>query len=101
MFIQAREFRKPPAHCSSPVHLDDSEDNEKNSFVNSINPLMVFSREEIDNMDKEVDEDMNGSSDEDDSLDDSNDEDQDADRKREHESDSDEIYGCKQLSFFL
>ncbi|XP_050463936.1 RNA polymerase II subunit A C-terminal domain phosphatase isoform X1 [Cataglyphis hispanica] len=55
---QARGSRVPPPHCSSPERVEDLESENANSFANSINPLMSFTQEEIDIMDKEVDEDM-------------------------------------------
>ncbi|XP_077263093.1 RNA polymerase II subunit A C-terminal domain phosphatase Fcp1 isoform X3 [Temnothorax americanus] len=55
---QARGSRVPPPHCSSPERVEDVESDSTNSFANSINPLMSFTQEEIEFMDKEVDEDM-------------------------------------------
>ncbi|XP_025989870.1 RNA polymerase II subunit A C-terminal domain phosphatase isoform X2 [Solenopsis invicta] len=55
---QARGSRVPPPHCSSPERIEDVESDNTNSFANSINPLMSFTQEEIEFMDKEVDEDM-------------------------------------------
>ncbi|KYQ55199.1 RNA polymerase II subunit A C-terminal domain phosphatase [Trachymyrmex zeteki] len=55
---QARGSRVPPPHCSSPERVEDVESDKTNSFANSINPLMSFTQEEIEFMDKEVDEDM-------------------------------------------
>ncbi|XP_031782575.1 RNA polymerase II subunit A C-terminal domain phosphatase [Nasonia vitripennis] len=85
---KAREFRKPPAHCSTPDHIEDITLKAEDNFANSINPLMVFSQEEIANMDKEVDEDM---SDLEDMLNDS--EEEGNNRKREFDSDSNDVYG--------
>ncbi|KAK0091068.1 hypothetical protein PV326_003806 [Microctonus aethiopoides] len=56
--IKARGSRIPPPHCSSPDRIDEKNNEEDDCFVNTINPLMSFTQEEIDNMDKEVDEDM-------------------------------------------
>ncbi|XP_018376879.1 PREDICTED: RNA polymerase II subunit A C-terminal domain phosphatase isoform X2 [Trachymyrmex cornetzi] len=55
---QARGSRVPPPHCSSPERIEDVESDKTNSFANSINPLMSFTQEEIEFMDKEVNEDM-------------------------------------------
>lgn len=55
---QARGSRVPPPHCSSPERFEDIESDSTNSFANSINPLMSFTQEEIEFMDKEVNEDM-------------------------------------------
>ncbi|XP_011703287.1 PREDICTED: RNA polymerase II subunit A C-terminal domain phosphatase isoform X2 [Wasmannia auropunctata] len=55
---QARGSRVPPPHCSSPERIEDVESDSTNSFANSINPLMSFTQEEIEFMDKEVNEDM-------------------------------------------
>ncbi|XP_011638084.1 RNA polymerase II subunit A C-terminal domain phosphatase isoform X1 [Pogonomyrmex barbatus] len=55
---QARGSRVPPPHCSSPERVEEVENDSANSFANSINPLMSFTQEEIEFMDKEVDEDM-------------------------------------------
>ncbi|KAG5326784.1 CTDP1 phosphatase, partial [Acromyrmex heyeri] len=55
---QARGSRVPPPHCSSPERVEDVESDKTNSFANSINPLMSFTQEEIEFMDKEVNEDM-------------------------------------------
>lgn len=55
---QARGSRVPPPHCSSPERVEDLESDNANSFANSINPLMSFTQEEIEFMDKEVNEDM-------------------------------------------
>ncbi|EFN87962.1 RNA polymerase II subunit A C-terminal domain phosphatase [Harpegnathos saltator] len=57
---QARGSRVPPPHCSSPESVEEVESNNSvvNSFANTINPLMSFTQEEIDFMDKEVEEDM-------------------------------------------
>ncbi|XP_074098349.1 RNA polymerase II subunit A C-terminal domain phosphatase Fcp1 isoform X1 [Cotesia typhae] len=55
---QARGSRVPPPHCSSPEHVEVKESEVVDSFANSINPLMSFTQEEIDIMDKEVDDDM-------------------------------------------
>jgi hypothetical protein len=51
---------------------------------------MVFTQEEIANMDKEVNEDM---SDLEDIFDDSDDDEKI--HKREHDSDSNDVYGCE------
>lgn len=56
--LQARGSRIPPPHCSSPERVEDVESDSTNSFANSINPLMSFTQEEIEFMDKEVNEDM-------------------------------------------
>lgn len=58
---KARASRIPPAHCSSPEHVFSAEqpkDEMKDTFADSINPLMSFTQEEIEIMDKEVEEDM-------------------------------------------
>ncbi|XP_014295652.1 RNA polymerase II subunit A C-terminal domain phosphatase isoform X1 [Microplitis demolitor] len=55
---KARGSRVPPPHCSSPERVEVKENEVVDSFASSINPLMSFTQEEIDNMDKEVDEDM-------------------------------------------
>ncbi|XP_076244842.1 RNA polymerase II subunit A C-terminal domain phosphatase Fcp1 isoform X2 [Calliopsis andreniformis] len=55
---KARASRIPPPHCSSPERIEEQEKSEENSFADSINPLMSFTPEEIEIMDKEVDEDM-------------------------------------------
>lgn len=52
-----RGSRIPPAHCSNPE--PSRKRSEKNSFANTINPLYFVSEEEINDMDKEVEEDMN------------------------------------------
>lgn len=54
---KGRASRIPPPHCSSPDHVEELEKAE-DSFADSINPLMSFTQEEIEIMDKEVDEDM-------------------------------------------
>lgn len=55
--------RHPPPHCSSPEHFQECPENKKHigrkrtssgKFMDSINPLMSFSSDEIANMDKEV-----------------------------------------------
>ncbi|XP_076177702.1 RNA polymerase II subunit A C-terminal domain phosphatase Fcp1 isoform X2 [Ptiloglossa arizonensis] len=56
--IKARASRIPPPHCSSPERIEDQEKGTENSFADSINPLMSFTQEEIEIMDKEVEEDM-------------------------------------------
>ncbi|XP_076622872.1 RNA polymerase II subunit A C-terminal domain phosphatase Fcp1 isoform X1 [Colletes latitarsis] len=56
--IKARASRIPPPHCSSPEHVEDQEKRTEHSFADSINPLMSFTPEEIEIMDKEVEEDM-------------------------------------------
>ncbi|XP_066584575.1 RNA polymerase II subunit A C-terminal domain phosphatase [Prorops nasuta] len=57
--VKARGSRAPPPHCSSSERTETELDQEKeDSFADSINPLMSFSSEEIRNMDKEVEEDM-------------------------------------------
>ncbi|XP_076668442.1 RNA polymerase II subunit A C-terminal domain phosphatase Fcp1 isoform X3 [Andrena cerasifolii] len=56
--VQARASRIPPPHCSSPERIEEQEKGTENSFADSINPLMSFTPEEIEIMDKEVDEDM-------------------------------------------
>lgn len=58
MYFQARASRIPPPHCSSPERIEEPEKNIENSFADSINPLMSFTPEEIEIMDKEVEEDM-------------------------------------------
>ncbi|CAD1480823.1 unnamed protein product [Heterotrigona itama] len=55
---KARASRIPPPHCSSPERIEELENNIGDSFANSINPLMSFTPEEIEIMDKEVEEDM-------------------------------------------
>ncbi|KAK2579346.1 hypothetical protein KPH14_008297 [Odynerus spinipes] len=55
---KARASRIPPAHCSSPEHIEEQKDELKDTFADSINPLMSFTPEEIEIMDKEVEEDM-------------------------------------------
>ncbi|KAL2737625.1 RNA polymerase II subunit A C-terminal domain phosphatase isoform X1 [Vespula squamosa] len=55
---KARASRIPPAHCSSPEHIEEQKDELKDKFADSINPLMSFTQEEIEIMDKEVEEDM-------------------------------------------
>ncbi|XP_043280796.1 RNA polymerase II subunit A C-terminal domain phosphatase isoform X2 [Venturia canescens] len=55
---KARASRIPPPHCSSPERVEEPQNEVIDSFADSINPLMSFSAEEIENMDKEVDEDM-------------------------------------------
>ena len=55
---KARASRIPPPHCSSPERVEEQEKGTENSFADSINPLMSFTPEEIEIMDKEVDEDM-------------------------------------------
>ncbi|XP_060822297.1 RNA polymerase II subunit A C-terminal domain phosphatase [Bombus pascuorum] len=55
---KARASRIPPPHCSSPERIEEPEKNIENSFADSINPLMSFTPEEIEIMDKEVEEDM-------------------------------------------
>ncbi|XP_033340142.2 RNA polymerase II subunit A C-terminal domain phosphatase Fcp1 isoform X1 [Megalopta genalis] len=56
--IKARASRIPPPHCSSPERIDEEERRMENTFADSINPLMSFTPEEIEIMDKEVEEDM-------------------------------------------
>lgn len=55
--------RHPPPHCSSPEHFPEYLEQKKpigrkrtpsGKFMDSINPLMSFSSDEIANMDKEV-----------------------------------------------
>ncbi|CAK9806258.1 RNA polymerase II subunit A C-terminal domain phosphatase [Anthophora quadrimaculata] len=55
---KARASRIPPPHCSSPERIEEQEKNTKDNFADSINPLMSFTPEEIEIMDKEVEEDM-------------------------------------------
>lgn len=56
---QVRGSRVPPPHCSSPESVEEVESNSAaNCFANTINPLMSFTQEEIEFMDKEVEEDM-------------------------------------------
>ncbi|KAI4492165.1 hypothetical protein M0802_009971 [Mischocyttarus mexicanus] len=55
---KARASRIPPAHCSSPEHVEEQKNELKDKFADSINPLMSFTQEEIEIMDKEVEEDM-------------------------------------------
>ncbi|KAG7201700.1 hypothetical protein KM043_004428 [Ampulex compressa] len=54
---KGRASRIPPPHCSSPEHVEEQE-TLTDSFADSINPLMSFTPEEIEIMDKEVEEDM-------------------------------------------
>ncbi|XP_043468210.1 RNA polymerase II subunit A C-terminal domain phosphatase [Leptopilina heterotoma] len=54
---KVRGSRIPPPHCSNPE--SSRKRSEKNSFANTINPLYFVSEEEINDMDKEVEEDMN------------------------------------------
>ncbi|XP_015112781.1 RNA polymerase II subunit A C-terminal domain phosphatase isoform X2 [Diachasma alloeum] len=54
---KARGSRIPPPHCSSPDRIE-IENPVTVTFANTINPLMSFTEEEIESMDKEVDEDM-------------------------------------------
>ncbi|XP_011299928.1 RNA polymerase II subunit A C-terminal domain phosphatase [Fopius arisanus] len=54
---KARGSRIPPPHCSSPDRIE-IENPVTDTFANTINPLMSFTEEEIESMDKEVDEDM-------------------------------------------
>ncbi|XP_063995143.1 RNA polymerase II subunit A C-terminal domain phosphatase isoform X2 [Diachasmimorpha longicaudata] len=54
---KARGSRIPPPHCSSPDQIE-IENPVTVTFANTINPLMSFTEEEIESMDKEVDEDM-------------------------------------------
>ncbi|XP_053981175.1 RNA polymerase II subunit A C-terminal domain phosphatase isoform X1 [Hylaeus volcanicus] len=56
--IKARASRIPPPHCSSPERVEDQEKGIENNFADTINPLMSFTPEEIEIMDKEVEEDM-------------------------------------------
>lgn len=56
--MQARASRIPPPHCSSPERIEEPEKNIQDNFADSINPLMSFTPEEIEIMDKEVEEDM-------------------------------------------
>ncbi|XP_076751000.1 RNA polymerase II subunit A C-terminal domain phosphatase Fcp1 [Xylocopa sonorina] len=53
-----RASRIPPPHCSSPERIEEPEKNTEDSFAHSINPLMSLTPEEIEIMDKEVEEDM-------------------------------------------
>ncbi|XP_034173432.2 RNA polymerase II subunit A C-terminal domain phosphatase Fcp1 [Osmia lignaria lignaria] len=55
---KGRASRIPPPHCSSPERIEEQEENIEDSFADSINPLMSFTPEEIEIMDKEVEEDM-------------------------------------------
>ncbi|XP_017883327.1 RNA polymerase II subunit A C-terminal domain phosphatase isoform X1 [Ceratina calcarata] len=55
---KARASRIPPPHCSSPERVEEPEKNTVDNFADSINPLMSFTPEEIEIMDKEVEEDM-------------------------------------------
>ncbi|KAG9438020.1 RNA polymerase II subunit A C-terminal domain phosphatase [Apis mellifera carnica] len=55
---KARASRIPPPHCSSPERIEEPEKNIEDNFADSINPLMSFTPEEIEIMDKEVEEDM-------------------------------------------
>jgi len=51
----------PPPHCSSPERIEDVDNDSVNSFVKSINPLMLMNpltQEERECMKKEVTEDM-------------------------------------------
>ncbi|XP_015594454.1 RNA polymerase II subunit A C-terminal domain phosphatase isoform X2 [Cephus cinctus] len=56
--MKARGSRIPPPHCSSPDRIEEEEKETTDRFADSINPLMSFTQEEIDFMDKEVEEDM-------------------------------------------
>ncbi|XP_017788336.1 PREDICTED: RNA polymerase II subunit A C-terminal domain phosphatase [Habropoda laboriosa] len=55
---KARASRIPPPHCSSPERIEEQEKSMQDNFADSINPLMSFTPEEIEIMDKEVEEDM-------------------------------------------
>ncbi|CAH0550969.1 unnamed protein product [Brassicogethes aeneus] len=64
--------RHPPPHCSSPEHITnypvhDAPGARKRTasgrFMDSINPLMTFSQDDIADMGKEVDEDLSDESD--------------------------------------
>lgn len=56
---KARGSRIPPPHCSSPGRVDEGVAND--TFASSINPLMSFSKQEIDDMGNEVEEDSSDS----------------------------------------
>nr|XP_003705054.1 PREDICTED: RNA polymerase II subunit A C-terminal domain phosphatase isoform X2 [Megachile rotundata] len=55
---KGRASRIPPPHCSSPERIEEQEKSMEDNFADSINPLMSFTPEEIEIMDKEVEEDM-------------------------------------------
>jgi len=77
----------PPPHCSSPERIEDIDNDSVNSFVKSINPLMLINpltQEERERMRKEVSEDI-----EDMTFDDADDIEESI-TKRRHSSDSDD-----------
>ncbi|XP_014209442.1 RNA polymerase II subunit A C-terminal domain phosphatase [Copidosoma floridanum] len=95
---KAREFRKPPPHCSTPEHVEESDPKTEGNFASSINPLMVFSKEEIATMGREVDEDMSDLEDDDDFGSESESNTQESSQKRPYGSDNDsdsnnDVYG--------
>ncbi|XP_076268185.1 RNA polymerase II subunit A C-terminal domain phosphatase Fcp1 [Rhynchophorus ferrugineus] len=66
--------RHPPPHCSSPEHIPSYPEHEtpglrkrtlSGRFMDTINPLMSFSRDDIANMDKEVEDILDDESDSD------------------------------------
>ncbi|XP_033211377.1 RNA polymerase II subunit A C-terminal domain phosphatase isoform X2 [Belonocnema kinseyi] len=55
---QARGSRIPPPHCSNPEPVKEAANEGVADFANTINPLFFVSKEQIYDMDKEVEEDM-------------------------------------------
>lgn len=85
--------RHPPPHCSSPEHVPNYPIHEQPTarkrtpsgrFMDTINPLMSFSSDDIADMDKEVEDIL------DDETDDS-DNDNDADNETENETESENV----------
>lgn len=78
---KARGSRIPPPHCSSPGRVEENIVND--TFASSINPLMSFTKEEIDDMGNEVEEDMSESE-----MDNTNNTPDDSPIKRDYNDDS-------------
>ncbi|KAF7992142.1 hypothetical protein HCN44_001467 [Aphidius gifuensis] len=84
--LKARGSRVPPPHCSSPGRVEENIVNY--TFASSINPLMSFTKEEIDDMGNEVEEDMSESE-----MDNTNVTPDDSPTKRDYNDDSDSSDG--------
>lgn len=54
------KMRQPPPHCS-PEHKSDSNSSTEPKFMDTINPLLSFSNDELDQMDEEFNEFFNAS----------------------------------------
>ncbi|KAL7304939.1 hypothetical protein TKK_0002737 [Trichogramma kaykai] len=91
---EAREFRKPPPHCTTPdpsTLLEAEDEEDPNHFPD--NPLITLSRDEIADMGKEVDDDLKDSSDESDNDNDTSNSCKKRDLESSDDSDDREVYG--------